>query len=46
VTGVIGIDSLVQAIGEKFQGAVAERNIAAARAAFALACEAREAIGA
>ena len=46
VTGVIGLDSLVRAIGEKFPGVVAQSNIAAAREAFALAGKTREAIGA
>ena len=46
VTGVIGLDSLVRAIGEKFPGPVAERNVAAAKAAFELTSRAKEAIGA
>jgi pyruvate ferredoxin oxidoreductase gamma subunit len=37
VTGVIGIDSLVRAIEEKFPPPVAARNVAAAREAFAMA---------
>ena len=46
VTGVIGLASIVRAISEKFPGPVAERNIAAAKAAFELATRAMEAIGA
>jgi pyruvate ferredoxin oxidoreductase gamma subunit len=34
LTGVIGIDSVVAAIGDKFSGRVALGNVAAARAAF------------
>ena len=34
VTGVIGLDSVVEAINTKFPGKVGERNISAARAAF------------
>jgi len=46
VTGVIRIDSLEQAIRDKFPAAVAERNVAAAHAAYALAREAQEPVGA
>jgi pyruvate ferredoxin oxidoreductase gamma subunit len=45
-TGVIGLDSLLRAIREKFPAAVAERNVAAANEAFAMASRAKEAIGA
>ena len=45
-TGVVGLDSLVRAIREKFPGAVAERNVAAAHEAYALASRAKEAAGA
>jgi pyruvate ferredoxin oxidoreductase gamma subunit len=34
LTGVITLDALASAIGERFAGAVGERNVAAARAAF------------
>ena len=46
VTGVIGLASLERAIGEKFPAAIAERNVAAARAAFEAAKSAKETIGA
>ena len=46
LTGVIGLDSLLRAIVEKFPAPVAERNVAAARAAFEIACRATEAVGA
>jgi pyruvate ferredoxin oxidoreductase gamma subunit len=46
VTGVIGLDSLVRAIRDKFPGPVAERNVAAANEAFAVAKQTKEAIGA
>jgi len=46
VTGIIGLASLERAIGEKFPASIAERNVAAARAAFALAKSAKETIGA
>jgi len=46
LTGVIGLPSLLRAIREKFPGPVAERNVAAAQAAFDLASRAREAVGA
>ena len=42
VTGLIGLPSLIRAIGEKFPGPIAERNIAAARAAFEIASRAPE----
>ena len=46
LTGVIGLPSLLRAIREKFPGPVAERNVAAAQAAFDLASRAREAVDA
>ena len=46
VTGVIGLASLERAIGEKFPASIAERNVAAARAAFEAAKSAKETIGA
>ena len=46
VTGVIGLESLVRAIVEKFPGPVAERNVAAARAAFDIASRSKEAVDA
>jgi pyruvate ferredoxin oxidoreductase gamma subunit len=42
LSGVIGLPSLVRAIGEKFPAAIAERNIAAANEAYALAQAAAE----
>ena len=46
LTGLIGLASLERAIGEKFPAAVAERNVAAARAAFEIAGRVAEAAGA
>ena len=46
VTGVIGLASLERAIGEKFPASIAERNVAAARAAFEAAKSAKETISA
>jgi pyruvate ferredoxin oxidoreductase gamma subunit len=46
LTGVIGLDALVRAIGDKFPAPVAERNVAAARAAHEIALRAIEAIDA
>ena len=43
VTGMIGVQSLVRAIREKFPAAIAERNVAAANEAFESASRAREA---
>ena len=34
LTKVVSIESVAQAIAERFSGALAERNVAAARAAF------------
>jgi pyruvate ferredoxin oxidoreductase gamma subunit len=42
LSGVIGLPSLVRAIGEKFPAEIAERNIAAANEAYALAQAAAE----
>jgi pyruvate ferredoxin oxidoreductase gamma subunit len=42
VTGVIGLESLVRAINEKFPGPVAARNVAAANEAYAIAVQAKE----
>ncbi len=44
LTGVVKLASLETAIGDKFAGNVAERNVAAAREAFDLASRAGEAI--
>jgi pyruvate ferredoxin oxidoreductase gamma subunit len=46
LTGVIGLPSLVRAIGEKFPPPIAERNVAAARAAFDIASRLKEAVDA
>ena len=42
ITGVITLASVVAAIGQKFPAAVAEKNVAAATEAFAIASKARE----
>ena len=42
LTGVISMDSLADAIGEKFSGSVAEKNARAARAAYELVADALE----
>ena len=42
VTGVVTLSSLEEAIREKFRGAVADGNVAAARAAFAVVSRERE----
>jgi pyruvate ferredoxin oxidoreductase gamma subunit len=39
LSGVISMDSLAKAIGEKFKGTVAERNVAAARTAYEMVSE-------
>jgi pyruvate ferredoxin oxidoreductase gamma subunit len=44
LTGAVGIDSVVAAISDRFRGAVADGNIAAARAAYAYMLEEREAL--
>ena len=41
-TGVIALDSLISAIRQKFPRSIAEKNVAAATAAFALASETAE----
>jgi pyruvate ferredoxin oxidoreductase gamma subunit len=46
ITGMIKLDSLLRAIRDKFPPAVAERNVAAAQAAFDLSSKATEATGA
>ena len=46
VTGVVTLRSLISAVREKFPAPIAERNIAAARAAFDLATRAVEVAGA
>lgn len=46
VTGVLGLESVVQAILEKFPKAIADKNVAAARAAYALAARPMEAVNA
>jgi pyruvate ferredoxin oxidoreductase gamma subunit len=46
ITGVIALESLLRAIADKFPAAIAERNIAAAHAAYELAHDAKESIGA
>jgi pyruvate ferredoxin oxidoreductase gamma subunit len=42
LSGVISMDSLAEAIGEKFKGTVAERNVAAARTAYEMVSEAEK----
>jgi pyruvate ferredoxin oxidoreductase gamma subunit len=42
ITGVIGLESVVAAIQEKFPSAIAEKNIAAAREAYAFAMKSKE----
>ena len=44
VTGLIALASVVAAITQKFPGAIAERNVAAAKEAFALAARMKEAV--
>jgi len=46
LTGIIGLESLARAIEDKFPRAVAERNVAAARAAFDIAGRLKEAVDA
>jgi len=46
VTRTIGLASLVRAINEKFPAAIAEKNVAAANEAFALAARSKETAGA
>ena len=46
LTGVITLASVVSAIRQKFPGAVAEKNVAAATEAFALAAKAKDTIDA
>ncbi|HSD24005.1 MAG TPA: 2-oxoacid:acceptor oxidoreductase family protein [Solirubrobacterales bacterium] len=41
LSGVISMDSLGEAIGEKFKGTVAEKNIAAARSAYDMVSESK-----
>ena len=46
ITGVIKLDSVLAAIRQKFPAAVADKNVAAATEAFAMASETRETIDA
>ena len=46
ITGVITLESVLAAIRQKFPAAVAEKNVAAATEAFAIASNARETIDA
>ena len=46
LTGELGIESVVQAIVEKFPKAIADKNVAAARAAYALAARPVEVVNA
>jgi pyruvate ferredoxin oxidoreductase gamma subunit len=46
VTGELGLESVVKAILEKFPKAIADKNVAAARAAYALAARPMEAVNA
>ena len=46
ITGVIALDSVIAAIRQKFPSAIAEKNVAAATEAFALATQALETIDA
>jgi pyruvate ferredoxin oxidoreductase gamma subunit len=46
ISGVVGLNSVVAAIREKFPSAIAEKNVAAAKAAFDLAAEAKDAVDA
>ena len=46
ISGVVSLDSVMAAIREKFPSAIAEKNVAAAKAAFEVASEVKEAIDA
>jgi pyruvate ferredoxin oxidoreductase gamma subunit len=44
LTGVVSLESVTAAINDRFTGQVAERNIAAARAAFSFVADERKAL--
>ena len=46
ISGVVGLDSIVAAIREKFAPAIAEKNVAAAQAAYAVAARAKDTVDA
>ena len=46
IAGVVSLTSVIAAIREKFPSAIAEKNVAAAKAAFEVASEAKDAIDA